>query len=147
MFLMNTLTVPKIKDLVNKPNEQYKDILATLGGGAPPWGAALHAPHNPPPAEGRTQGADALSGRNGNNVNHASTASHVTASHVTASHVTASHVTAHPTSGGVGGMQSSPPDIGNELSSFLNELKKTSSSKKNVNDFASLPNESGYLLY
>ena len=127
MFLMNTLTVPKIKDLVNKPNEQYKDILATLGGGAPPWGAALHAPHNPPPAEGRTQGADALSGRNGNNVNHASAASH-----------------AHPTSGGVGGV---PPDIGNELSSFLNELKKTSSSKKNVNDFASLPNESGYSLY
>ena len=133
MFLMNTLTVPKIKDLVNKPNEQYKDILATLGG-APPtsWG---EPPHNPPPAEGRTQGADALSGRNGNNVNHASAASHVTASH------------AHPTSGGVGGMQSSPPDIGNELSSFLNELKKTSSSKKNVNDFASLPNESGYSLY
>ena len=84
-------------------------------------------PHNPPPAEGRTQGADALSGRNGNNVNHASPASH-----------------AHPTSGGVGGV---PPDIGNELSSFLNELKKTSSSKKNVNDFASLPNESGYSLY
>ena len=146
MFLMNTLTVPKIKDLVNKPNEQYKDILATLGGGAAlnaphnPWG---ETPHNPPPAEGRTQGADALSGRNGNNVNHASAASHVTASHVTASHASAaSH--AHPTSGGVGGV---PPDIGNELSSFLNELKKTSSSKKNVNDFASLPNESGYSLY
>lgn len=130
MFLMNTLTVPKIKDLVNKPNEQYKDILATLGGGTPTWG---ETPHNPPPAEGRTQGADALSGRNGNNVNHASAASHVTA---------ASH--AHSTSGGVGGV---PPDIGNELSSFLNELKKTSSSKKNVNDFASLPNESGYSLY
>ena len=128
MFLMNTLTVPKIKDLVNKPNEQYKDILATLGG-TPTWG---ETPHNPPPAEGRTQGADALSGRNGNNVNHASAASHVTASH------------AHSTSGGVGGV---PPDIGNELSSFLNELKKTSSSKKNVNDFASLPNESGYSLY
>ena len=136
MFLMNTLTVPKIKDLVNKPNEQYKDILATLGGGglapprAPPLGQASpwgETPHNPPPAEGRTQGADALSGRNGNNVNHASPASH-----------------AHPTSGGVGGV---PPDIGNELSSFLNELKKTSSSKKNVNDFASLPNESGYSLY
>ena len=125
MFLMNTLTVPKIKDLVNKPNEQYKDILATLDG--------------KPPAEGRTQGADALSGRNGNNVNHASAASHVTASHVTAS-----HASAHPRSGGVGGV---PPDIGNELSSFLNELKKTSSSKKNVNDFASLPNESGYSLY
>jgi hypothetical protein len=27
---MNTLTVPKIRDLVNKPNEQYKDIYATL---------------------------------------------------------------------------------------------------------------------
>jgi hypothetical protein len=79
-----------------------------------------------------------LSGRNGNNVNYASAASHVTASHASA----ASH--AHSTSGGVGGV---PPDIGNELSSFLNELKKTSSSKKNVNDFASLPNESGYSLY
>lgn len=30
MFLLNTLTVPKIKDLVNKPNEQYRDIFATL---------------------------------------------------------------------------------------------------------------------
>jgi hypothetical protein len=29
-FLMNTLTVPKIKDLVNKPTEQYKDIFETL---------------------------------------------------------------------------------------------------------------------
>ena len=27
---MNTLTVPKIKDLVNKPTEQYKDIFETL---------------------------------------------------------------------------------------------------------------------
>ena len=27
---MNTLTVPKIKDLVNKPSEQYKDIFYTL---------------------------------------------------------------------------------------------------------------------
>jgi hypothetical protein len=27
---MNTLTVPKIKDLVNKPNQQYKDIYDTL---------------------------------------------------------------------------------------------------------------------
>jgi hypothetical protein len=32
MFLMNTLTVPKIKDLVNKPMQQYQDM---LGGGAP----------------------------------------------------------------------------------------------------------------
>ena len=30
MFLLNTLTVPKIKDLVDKPNEQYRDIFATL---------------------------------------------------------------------------------------------------------------------
>jgi hypothetical protein len=29
-FLMNTLTVPKIKDLVNKPNEQYRDIFASM---------------------------------------------------------------------------------------------------------------------
>lgn len=27
---MNTLTVPKIKDLVNKPTQQYKDIFDTL---------------------------------------------------------------------------------------------------------------------
>jgi phosphoketolase len=27
---MNTLTVPKIKDLVNKPKEQYKDIFQTI---------------------------------------------------------------------------------------------------------------------
>ena len=27
---MNTLTVPKIKDLVNKPNEQYRDIFASM---------------------------------------------------------------------------------------------------------------------
>jgi hypothetical protein len=35
MFLMNTLTVPKIKDLVNKPNQQYKDLYSTMGGSAP----------------------------------------------------------------------------------------------------------------
>ena len=29
-FLMNTLTVPKIKDLVNKPKEQYKDLFKTM---------------------------------------------------------------------------------------------------------------------
>jgi hypothetical protein len=29
-FLMNTLTVPKIKDLVNKPKEQYKDLFQTM---------------------------------------------------------------------------------------------------------------------
>ena len=30
MFLLNTLTVPKIKDLVDKPNEQNRYIFATL---------------------------------------------------------------------------------------------------------------------
>ena len=30
MFLMNTLTVPKIKDLVNKPTQQYQAIFDTL---------------------------------------------------------------------------------------------------------------------
>ena len=30
---MNTLTVPKIKDLVNKPKEQYNDIFNTLQNG------------------------------------------------------------------------------------------------------------------
>lgn len=30
VFLMDTLTVPKIKDLVNKPTEQYRDIFETL---------------------------------------------------------------------------------------------------------------------
>jgi hypothetical protein len=35
-FLMNTLTVPKIKDLVNKPKEQYKDIFNTLQNGNKP---------------------------------------------------------------------------------------------------------------
>ena len=30
VFFLNTLTVPKIKDLVNKPNEQYKDMFASL---------------------------------------------------------------------------------------------------------------------
>jgi len=29
-FLMNTLTVPKIKDLVNKPKEQYNDLFQTM---------------------------------------------------------------------------------------------------------------------
>jgi hypothetical protein len=29
---MNTLTVPRIKDLVNKPKEQYKDLYQTMQG-------------------------------------------------------------------------------------------------------------------
>ena len=30
---MNTLTVPKIKDLVNKPKEQYNDLFQTMQNG------------------------------------------------------------------------------------------------------------------
>ena len=33
MFFLNTLTVPKIKDLVNKPSEQYDEMFKTLQGG------------------------------------------------------------------------------------------------------------------
>ena len=32
IFFLNTLTVPKIKDLVNKPNEQYDEMFKTLQG-------------------------------------------------------------------------------------------------------------------
>jgi len=32
MFFLNTLTVPKIKDLVNKPTEQYNEMFKTLQG-------------------------------------------------------------------------------------------------------------------
>ena len=31
IFFINTLTVPKIKDLVNLPNQQYQEIYKTLG--------------------------------------------------------------------------------------------------------------------
>ena len=87
MFLMNTLTVPKIRDLVNKPNQQYQDIYSTMGGsGAGPSIAGLSALAN-----------------NG---------------------------------------------IADELSSFLNDLKKTSPPKKN-NDFDTFSNSNdiGYSLY
>jgi len=32
MFFLNTLTVPKIKDLVNKPTEQYDEMFKLLQG-------------------------------------------------------------------------------------------------------------------
>ena len=35
-FLKSTLTIPKIKDLVNKPNEVYRDMFATLHAKANP---------------------------------------------------------------------------------------------------------------
>jgi hypothetical protein len=49
MFLLNTLTVPKIKDLVNKPNQQYKDIFETLHTIKPDTKPTAHSPtaHSP----------------------------------------------------------------------------------------------------
>lgn len=44
MFLLNTLTVPKIKDLVNKPNQQYKDIFETLHTIKPDTKPTSHGP-------------------------------------------------------------------------------------------------------
>lgn len=121
MFLMNTLTVPKIKDLVHKPNQQYKDILDTLGG-TPPRTPLGGTPPTAPPTEFRRDGSgDSFPSRGG------------------------TPGAGFPSMGGVGG--ANPPDIGAELSSFLNDLKKTPSNKKNVNDFESLSNESGYSLY
>ena len=44
MFLMNTLTVPKIKDLVNKPTQQYHEMLGVGGTSpqTPPLGGSQH---------------------------------------------------------------------------------------------------------
>jgi len=81
MFLLNTLTVPKIKDLVNKPNQQYKDIFDTLGS------TAAQTPM-----------------KNNNN-----------------------------------------DPVADELSSFLNDLKKntaTTGQKKSINDFESYTSDS-----
>ena len=95
MFLMNTLTVPKIKDLVNKPNQQYQDIYSTMvGSGAGP---------SPPSAAASRAAAVSPVANSG---------------------------------------------IADELSSFLNDLKKTTPEKKN-NDFESLAssNDIGYSLF
>jgi hypothetical protein len=56
MFLMNTLTVPKIKDLVNKPTQQYQDLYNTMGGNAP----TSHAPTPPLNTTGGQGGAAPL---------------------------------------------------------------------------------------
>ena len=99
---MNTLTVPKIRDLVNKPNQQYQDIYSTMGGsGAGPS----------PPIMGKGSGAGI----------------------------------AGP-SAGAGAVANN--GIADELSSFLNDLKKTAPEKKN-NDFETLANSNdiGYSLY
>ena len=58
MFLMNTLTVPKIKDLVNKPTQQYQDLYHTMGGTS-----TSHAPGGKPP----TPPLNTMGGQGGSN--------------------------------------------------------------------------------
>lgn len=104
MFLMNTLTVPKIKDLVNKPTQQYNDIFATLGGYPPQ-----------PPTGGKskpfmTEGTGTFSPE-----------------------------------GGRGGL---PPEVTDELSSFLSDLKKnTSADTGKKPDFGSYNADMNYSVF
>ena len=108
---MNTLTVPKIKDLVNKPTQQYNDILATLGGYPPQ-----------PPTGGKskpfiTEGTGSFS----------------------------PEVGAGSPEGGRGGL---PPEVTDELSSFLSDLKKNApdnTAKKT--DFGSYNADMNYSMY
>ena len=90
MFLLNTLTVPKIKDLVNKPNQQYKDIFDTLNAsGAGASGA------------GADRAKAVITSVKNNNID----------------------------------------PVADELSSFLNDLKKNTTQKKSSNDFESYTND------
>lgn len=86
MYLTNILTVPKIKDLVNKPTQQYNDIYETLS----------------------KSGENTMSNSNSNNNSKISLSSNT---------------------------------MTNELSSFLNDLKKT---KVATNTFASNNDVGGY---
>lgn len=93
MFLMNTLTVPKIKDLVNKPTQQYNDIFATLGGYPPQ-----------PPTGGKskpfmTEGTGQITPEGGLGG-------------------------LAPRGAGGAGPPGLPPEVTDELSSFLSDLKK-----------------------
>jgi hypothetical protein len=116
MFLMNTLTVPKIRDLVNKPNQQYQDIYSTMGGS----GAAPS-----PPIMGK-------------------------GSSIAGAGPSASIAGAGPSASiaGTGPSGAANNGIADELSSFLNDLKKTAPEKKN-NDFETFANSNdiGYSLY
>jgi hypothetical protein len=46
MFLKSTLTVPKIKDLVNSPNQKYKNIYDTISHN-PNYSEISEMNHNP----------------------------------------------------------------------------------------------------
>jgi hypothetical protein len=117
MFLMNTLTVPKIRDLVNKPNQQYQDIYSTMGGS----GAG---PSPPIMGKGPSIAGPSIAG--------------------------AGPSAAGPSASAAGPSASAAANngIADELSSFLNDLKKTAPEKKN-NDFETLANSNdiGYSLY
>lgn len=112
MFLMNTLTVPKIRDLVNKPNQQYQDIYSTMGG-IPPS----------PPIMGK-------------------------GSIIAGAGPSASIAGPSASIAGTGPSGAANNGIADELSSFLNDLKKTAPEKKN-NDFETFANSNdiGYSLY
>ena len=93
-FLMNTLTVPKIKDLVNKPNEQYQDIFRILEKNQP----AAYAAAGAAGASAAGAGASAAG---------ASAAARASATDANSSDI-----------------------MRDELSSFLNDLKKAVPNKK-----------------
>ena len=100
MFLLNTLTVPKIKDLVNKPNQQYKDIFDTLnasGAGASASGAERAGASG----AGADRAKAVITSVKNNNID----------------------------------------PVADELSSFLNDLKKNTTQKKSSNDFESYTND------
>jgi len=98
MFLMNTLTVPKIKDLVNKPNQQYKDIYDTM--------------------QSTTSAANSTS--------------------------TAARAAANSTSTAATSTAANDVQMTDELSTFLNDLKKTPSTLPGGD---LLNNDLGYSLY
>ena len=123
MFLMNTLTVPKIRDLVNKPNQQYQDIYSTMGGS----GAAPS-----PPIMGE---CSSIAGA-GPSASIAGPSASIAGTGPSASIA------------GAGPSGAANNGIADELSSFLNDLKKTAPEKKN-NDFETFANSNdiGYSLY
>ena len=120
MFLMNTLTVPKIKDLVNKPTQQYNDIFATLGGYPPQ-----------PPTGGKskpfmTEGTGPFSPEGG----------------------VFSPQGGQARGAGGAGPPGVPPEVTDELSSFLSDLKKnTSADTGKKPDFGSYNADMNYSVF
>ena len=110
-FLMNTLTVPKIKDLVNKPNEQYQDIFRILEKNQPTAGASAAAGAAGASA---TAGASAAAGAAG----------------ASAAAGAAGAAGASATAGASAADANSSDIMRDELSSFLNDLKKAVPNKK-----------------